>query len=418
MAEFEVEIVTPAFPGHAIDLKSAPDLRDSAFEGVRPTSIVYGLRWWFRAFAGAYWGTSDDAIQAIRNAEGLLFGAAHEVTYPGDEKPKTGYASPVRVAVTKNVNLGKCLPFEGNDVYLRYLAYGLYPTKLTEGWSRKFVPPGEKFTFEIRVLKRQAEACPTSTRLAEELAKTWIAFGGLGARWRHGLGGMRAADPAKRPKGANPAQAAGEQLKVARKLVENYLNWVDPNRPAALIQDPPEFPVASERYLRLGWSQGGRDWEDALKKVHALWRSTRLKMPNNARSSSRNSGLYAQFLRGEDVAGSEAAFAGLGLPIPFGFPKGGPGIKPNSTGSLTAAPTKGNENKIERRPSPIWFRVMETQSGNFGLLALVWRSRFLPEDAEVVLRLSGVSGQDQPVQADYGEAEQWIKEAGRQFQWV
>src|SRR4051794_27267153 len=92
-----VQFVTPAFPAGA-DNKPNDRENDIDRDGIRPTAIVYGLRWWFRALAGAIRGTAD--LDNIRTAESALFGTSQCIKLNG-ETFKGGLSSRVRVAITR-----------------------------------------------------------------------------------------------------------------------------------------------------------------------------------------------------------------------------------------------------------------------------------------------------------------------------
>lgn len=405
---FDVVFVTPAFPGGA-----APRDKET-FDGVRPSSVIYGLRFLFRAMAGGMLGAGLDNLALLRRAESYLFGGVHD----------GGFAARVSVSILNN-GRDKAKPFgeieesAGRDYVLRYLAYGLYPTNFRETWERLGLPAGSGFSFALRA--SPLVPCRTKTPLiapfpehpmakaplpapelifdlAVKLAHAWIAIGGVGARWRHGLGSMRLSTPSQ-PATSDYLKFIIQVLNDAREAVRLYLSqalpWVELTSQSAL----PEFPIAHERYFQPCFKpDGGNTHRVALRIIKDLWRKARLKNPSDARSTSRNSPLYASFVRGEPVAGRDIEFAGLGLPIPFGFPKS---LK-KETGELVP---KG----LERRASPIWFRVVEVQPNRYAILALLWRSRYLPESSGVVIRRSKADGQQASLSYDSAEADAWVR---------
>lgn len=388
---FKVEIVTPAFPGGAELPKDSDD-----FEGVRPTSIVYGLRWWFRALAGAVLGA--DALPDVRHAESLVFGTPHEIG-----PHKNGLRSRVRLAVVQNVRIDRCLRFEERDFALKYLAYGLYPTDRST-WRRRFIPPGETFEFELRVapLKGGPEI---PFELVEMIGRLWIEFGGFGSRWRHGLGGMREASVAL-PDAASFGLQAAKRVSQARQRMGDFLATLNlPASTAARERTLPAFPIAVDPYFKMAWrDDAGQDWRQALKTSYLIWRNGRLMNPADPRTSTWNAGLYAAFMRRQDLRGQRAQLAGLGLPIPFGFPQGAAGISPRSNGVL-------EPEESDRRASPVWLRLVKVSRGSqtrYGMLALLWRSQFLPVGEQAQLREGSKDGRTETVPFDPNDAEQWF----------
>jgi CRISPR type III-B/RAMP module RAMP protein Cmr1 len=393
--EFEVEVVTPAFPG-------GPDPKGSDFEGVRPSSIIYGMRFWFRALVAATWGSSD--LADIQNAESQVFGSSQDVRIRAEKR--NGLRSRVRLAVVKNVDVGRCEAFEDQSPALRYLAYGLYPTKKGESWRRKFIPPGERFSFEVIVGKPSEGEPEIPEGLVKQLAELWIELGGLGARWRHGLGAMRLADNSSvLPKATGYGAEVSKRIASARREMADFLKTLDPSRPVTAEKTLPRFAVATPQHLSVAWCDfAGDSWGKTLEKIYGMWRESRKTQPGNRQSSSYNARLYADFLKGADLTGRRAELGGLGLPIPFGFPRpGNSGVAAGATGHL-------QPRGLERRASPIWFRpvkVAGSRGEGFGLLALHWRTQYLEGgDLELV---DDRDKRREPVTFDPTDAEQWFK---------
>jgi CRISPR type III-B/RAMP module RAMP protein Cmr1 len=397
---FDVEITTPALPG-------GPDPKNaSEFEGVRPTSIVYGMRWWFRALAGAVLGAN--ALPEIRNSESLLFGTSQKLLVGGVQQD--ALRSRLRISVSLNVDPLQCRAFEPTDPASKYLAYGLYPTNRSENWVRTFIPPDQKFQFEVLTLKARDKEPPIPENLVRTLAELWIEFGGLGARWRHGLGAMSIATrPLPAPE--NYAAETRNRLAAAHSEITNFLATLGLHpKPQSTQSQIPQFPIALDPFLKIAWGrEAGSDWRAVLQTIYKLWRADRLQKPdwqkNTAiRTSTVNASLFADFMRGTTVTGHPAQLAGLGLPIPFGFPQGADGIAPRSAGTLQPA-------NAERRASPVWLRPIKVARGKlagFGILAMLWQSQYLDDADTLILTDSKNNQPTQTVTLDVTDAVHWF----------
>ena len=370
----KVEIVTPAFPGGA-DNKPQTANHDIDRDGIRTSAIIYGLRWWFRALAGSIRGTSD--LDNIRLAESALFGTSQSIWLGGEKFD--GLASRIRVAISENINPNTDLElFDDHPLWLKYLAYGLFPTdRRKDDFTRRLVKPGAKFEFHLRVGAPREKVEPVITReLIESLTDLWIELGGLGGRWRHGLGGMRLADAAPIAKPIEYPAQLRRRIATALGHVETYLASLQLKDPSTVVDGLPGFPICKDPYFKIAWrAQAGIEPYGALENVKKIWRGTRQIQRGNERSSSRNAPLYRAVRENEDTTGKFAEFAGLGLPIPFGFPK---------IDRFTAAIEPLDES-IQRRASPIWFRVIKVNDKQYGLLALLWDCVYLPDSAREVM---------------------------------
>lgn len=397
--ERTVEIITKAFPGGAQNEIERDDEKNVEVDGVRPSMIVYGMRWWFRALAGAVLGTTD--LERIRTAESAIFGTAQNITLNGQKFE--GLSSRVRVAVIEPIEIRDIESFNERDwgVKLKYLAYGLFPTDSQDTWVRKYVKEGAKFKFRLLVAVSRHKSEPEiSDELIGSLANLWIKLGGLGARWRHGLGGMRNHDEPELKDAEQYGQRVNKEIGQARELVKAFLKSL------GLVADAssdllamPSFPVAAHPHLQMLWESNSDCGTAmmALEKIHTIWRGTRLAKSGGAKQpSSLNRDLYDLATRSL-ATGHAAKFAGLGLPIPFGFPQ----IGPHTNGALMPS-------KSSRRASPIWFRVVRVSSTKYRLLVMLWNCEYLPDGEGVVVQM--MNGSSEPVVYAPGEAVAWFND--------
>jgi hypothetical protein len=396
--DVNVRIVTPAFVAGANQHASQEELQE---EGVRVASIVSGMRWWFRALAGGIWGSTR--LKEIRNAESLIFGSAGAVD--GVRKVRfESVASRLRLSIADSRFVAQYVQ-RAKDLIppILYLGYGLYPQKWGDK-GRAYLDVGSRFTVH-------AEYCPERSspgeprldeRLLSGLLKLWVRFGGLGGRWRHGLGGMAVEELV--PPG-DPCDGLGRTMIEIRRLVADLLRRVDPGVRAVPESTLPLFPVVSPDFLRLAAAPRTFTWQDALAEVHRLWRNTRLNNPRAPRSGSRNVPLFRAMVDGMPPARPHVLFAGLGLPIPFGFPQ----YSSRPTGAVK--PSGG----LERRASPIWFRLHpasgSTGQNRYHLFAVLWLSQYLPpeSDGRAVVAVDK-GGAQATADFDSAEAGAWFQE--------
>ncbi len=396
----KIIIVTPAFPGGADNKPPVGGPFDIDRDGVRPSSIVYGMRWWFRALAGGVRGTQD--LDSIRKAESAIFGTANPIEL-GGKSFEGGLSSRVGVAITRNVEERHIKPFKPQEAFSKYLAYGLFPTNPNqENFSRRYIEPGAKFEFSLRTSPRRVTEEPEiNPELIEALSGLWVELGGLGGRWRHGLGGMRGLDSPDIVKpGDYPAQLR-QRIASARTLVEEFLD--SPSlalRPAPTPREKtPSFPVCFDPWFKLAWrAPAGADAMGALKIAQEIWHGTRQVQRGGKQSSSRNAALYQDVRKKIKKADTKAKFAGLGMPIPYGFPKD------DKSYHGAVAPLESS-----RRASPIWFRVIAVNPKQCGILAIYWDSTFLPASESRQVRVGVKDRDEQQVGYNAHEAAEWFE---------
>jgi len=391
-----VRILTPAFVAGAQPRAGKEDIRR---EGLRYTYVQAGMRWWFRALAGGLLGTRN--MPSVRLAESLIFGTPKtiEIQRPGQWPLRLqGAASRLRGTVTTlNADADPFDPRGHRD--LAYLAFGMQAERGSRLPARCYLVPGARFQVEIRIEPPRVSGEPEiPAALVESLLDLWISFGGLGARWRHGLGGLARDDSAAVPS-AQLGQVVMQELSQARKLVGAFLQAAEVT-PNCSEGDLPLFPVVHKDFLFVKRSKAAyRSWEPALGAIKRLWRGSRQADPSNPQSPTLNREVYYRYLFDRPVHNA-VNFGGLGLPIPFQFPQ----LSKDRKGAVRPSGEFG------RRASPIWFRLRPVRSERgeeLAILALYWRAAYLPEGTQVCL--SGREDLDHPVQIDQNEAEAWFR---------
>jgi CRISPR type III-B/RAMP module RAMP protein Cmr1 len=385
--------------------------------------IQYGLRWWFRAVAGAVWGSTR--FVEIRDAEALVFGTHHG----------GGRKGIVRLALTSNAAQSEPFAPGRRDYALRYLGYGLYPTDDNNRDLRRFLPVGSEFEFAFWVAPRyegDQYRFDNPVELLRTLAELWITLGGLGARWRHGLGAMTI--NGQRATLQERIASICRLLQNSHKQMQEFLKQVNPEIPLTAERTLPLYSVSARPHLRIAMSdRTSHDYNGFLQRAHQLWRRSRLEDPANPRSRGLNTRVYRTFLEelhfnsasGSKPAASsfgQLALTGLGLPVPFGFPQGLrsiPGSGRNKVPHGSVQPVTGSNQKENegRRASPIWIRPQEVAGGNGPSLALLiakWDCVYLPgNQGEVRLKGDIPPGMSRPVSADPSEASRWFDAALR-----
>ncbi len=408
--ERRIEIVTPAFIAGA---DQRADEATIAREIHRGTYVKHGLRWWFRALAGGLLGSHQ--LSEVRRAESAVFGS-------------TDTSSRLRISITTdaplqanrfdfaNVQTGSFLPARNpNDedpgeveMALRYLAFGMQAGAHGRAPARCFLEPGERFRVSITISPPRPRR-PTEepepeidSRMVDAILDLWVKYGGLGGRWRHGLGGMRVLGARTTTLRGLDRTIAGE-VHDAQGMVSQFLDQFKPSFPRLQeLRRFSEYPIVNPGFLSLKCSK--RLYLNVLKGLLAikeLWAEARL---DPSTGHSRNHDFIFEYLSSEDPRSltprNPLPFAGLALPIPFRFsslPQGGNtatvSVRRQRSGSRQAS---SESTRYGRRASPICFRLAPVDGG-YVIMALFWNCRYLPDDAQLLLR-----GHQRPVLDAHG----------------
>lgn len=337
--EFELKVVTPLYMFGAY--QDRPEIRASEFKGM--------LRFWWRALKG------NDNIAELKREEEEIFGGTSSET--GKSKVSVRIIKgDVERYVGNNLKRDYDLDWhfdndkkalKGKDRGIPYLLYSMLRKRKGEGERKYFKPSGK---FKVILFAQKDEIA-----LKNAVAAFWCAvnLGNFGARSRRGAGslvvsGVRGSTYGLDfiPKGKSSEELSKwilENLKKAAGIVntagggcKSYSSLVS----SSLI-------VSKESY---------GSWWKALGALGAVYM--------DFRKSSKNRMQRATF----------------GLPVVF----------MNKDRIIGIDIDKGkDEGKIERRSSPLLFKIIESE-GRYYWLVLRFEGKFLPEG----VKLAMVAGQE------------------------
>lgn len=344
-----LEAVTPIFLGGASP-RGAPELRAPSFRGA--------MRYWLRALTGAA------CKQTMRQYEKDLFGAG------GDDKAPAGVVN-LRLISPSNVPTQSYSGLVTNRLGTAYLWFAARGTKHEK--ERHAILPME-FTLELSVPRsRQPDK-----DLKQAAAVLWLLsrLGGIGARSRRFTGGIQICavkSPyddgsiiANLPVRADSPQELADELSAG---IQEVRQLFDIQKLASSA--PSLFDVLHpERCQILVLNRLFTSWKDAVEEIGQRYRSFRqLRQPDyhvvkNAMASR------------QDLDGTVER-AAFGLPIPFFY---------RSLGKRTATLQARTANeKIDRRASPLWMRLVKLSNGKYAAVFTWFKSRFLPQGAKFLL---------------------------------
>lgn len=364
----EYEVLTPLFLSGADQAK--PELRISSIRGA--------LRFWWRALA---WSRCDGDLSKIREEESELFGSADA---------KYGQGMLMRFVNYDLTNWqpqrnGTYSPFPKEPDYnvgLKYLAYGVMNHKnfLSHG---VFLPPST-FKIECRLNHKKAEHRASLQQALLALGT----FGGLGAKSRKGFGSLEiiklhiGTDEIKLE---DPLERVNSLLKEisGKKWNElpSYSAFSNATKDECATQvadlDISEA-TAIEALAKAGFQLVRfRGWGQTEKKnskiVHKIG-SQKFDKPNfrDDHSWYANSIVIAQQRSNKNIVYFQTSHPER---ILFGLPHVYDKSTHNVKKRCGVKPVDQN-----RRAAPLIFHVYPKGEQNFGVLAVVFVSKFLPSD--------------------------------------
>jgi CRISPR type III-B/RAMP module RAMP protein Cmr1 len=418
--ERQIEIVTPAFIAGA---NQRADEATIASEIHRGTYVKHGLRWWFRALAGGLIGSHQ--LSKIRCAESAVFGSTEASSRLRigitTDAPLLGITTEAPLQANRfdfaNVQTVSFLPRRNpnaeepseQEMALRYLAFGMQAGADGSPPARCFLEPGGTFQVSITISPPHPRRPPQEPepeidgQMVDAILDLWVKYGGLGGRWRHGLGAMKAVG-ASAPGAAGLVRSIPAELLSAQELVSQFLSQFR-RRPFIRQNDHAAFsvyPIVKPRYLSLKCQTTIQsDALQSLLVIKKLWADSRL---NPSTGNSRNHDFVFEYLCSENPRSltppDPLPLAGLALPIPFRFTSLPHGrntavvsVRRRLSGSRRA-PSKST--RYGRRASPVWFRPLPVENG-YAIVAFFWNCRYLPDEAELLLR-----GHQRPVRDAHG----------------
>jgi len=301
---------------------------------IRPAAIRGHLRFWWRATAGAQFGSPED----LYRAEEALWGSADK---PGRVAIEVALVS--EGSRRSHSELApKATPQDGprEGVFLFPFQAQGGDSPLPEAYARENV--------EFRLTIRHGSGCLPEV---ERCVRAWLTFGGIGARTRRGCGALReTGDPARWLPPADPAQrrdwlralSGGSSEPAAHSVLGNARVVFGPRGDNALG----------------AWRTLGRFW-CALRKGHI---GSEDYVPMNGGHWKDYRGSLAAFERSQDQ-GIALAKPFLGLPIVY--QKFDKGPRPARYAPTIEAAETG------RMASPVILKPAALANGQFAPLVTV-----------------------------------------------
>ncbi len=340
----KLETVTPLFLGGA-DPRDKPELRAPSFRGA--------LRYWLRAALGGVQGDAD--LGPLREAEAKVFGAA-------------GSDSACASAIGVRLQAAQQLATVSYSQLVRGRAGLAYLWFAARGTQREQERSGLTGGFYLQLALRQGQS-------ADLLEKAYLAlwlltrFGGVGTRTRRGAGAVQVVQQdrvliddlplvirARTPKELADELASGLR-KVRTVLGEGY---------STVVRKPSEFDLIHPETCRI-WvleKPYGR-WEEALDEFGRCFSGFRRRRNPDYRE------LRAAVHENRDGM-RPIERAAFGLPMPLYFQ--------STKQQATLRPTNR-----DRRMSPLIVRPVKLASGQYAIVLVWFRSRFLPEGEALLL---------------------------------
>ncbi|WP_157977398.1 type III-B CRISPR module RAMP protein Cmr1 [Streptomyces triticisoli] len=346
--------------------------------GIRVPSLRGGMRYWFRALAGAVVG---DDLRLLSALEHEVFGG-------------TGHQSPVVLRIpdpprTADRAEAKFLGARDGEHLQYLLGQGLYertPRKRPahEGLTRSFVAAETDFHLDLRFTPGTSEAAASLA-----LASLWLlcTYGGIGARVRKGFGGLRitgvsgstlpgdwTSDDLLTP---GPAYYENlDRLTADHGVLAHHREWLAalktaPDDLATRTADPwhgtrPTYPVLGQ-HTAAALRPGATTWPSLLITAGKEWRHFRASEdpPETGAGGRVRTPEYRKVIRGNS---DHFPLGALGLPITFY----------DGRNKDTVNVRNGAEHL--RRASPVWLRTVGADRTRRRLFSFAFLGTFLPQD--------------------------------------
>ncbi|MBN1173570.1 MAG: hypothetical protein JXA67_15475 [Micromonosporaceae bacterium] len=387
-----LQVTTPLFnAGH--------DPTGDQDTGIRVSSILGAMRFWFRAMAGVHLGPD---LAALRYWEARVFGRAASDTAGGNDQA----AAPIQWRIPRQPPVTRP-PVRPQDKKPTWLpSYGVEKPRdqgedrwivylLGQGLgnlgdctlNRSYVEPGQPFQLWFR----QRHNDPQALGLA--LTSLWLtcAFGGIGARTRRGFGGLRITgfepnglplpspwDETDTMSFKAPVEYSALTRLMAKPMGRSlrvFQNAPDHHRKPATVhrwEATPPYPV-----LGLSPALSGREttnaglgsdtfasWNEALQAAGSMWRLFRASedTPGVPYWPKVKTPEWLNTINGTD---DRFALGALGLPV---------GFKKDCSVNVLI---NGEE---ARRASPLWIRPVPFR-GEWRLFSFAFLSQLLPPES-------------------------------------
>jgi len=375
MQAFARRLQAPTIRG-GVRASSARRLQAPTIRGeIRASSVRGALRYWLRAGLGGVLGDQEQKLALLRQKESSVFGSA--------SSDGEGGASSVVVRVLAHAQPLQPKPWGPTR---RTPKDYLYWSMRESGDNNNYRAPHEYFEPPCSWLLQLAArpgARDADKLLEQALAALWllVQLGGLGSRSRR-TGGSLAA---KEPQEALPETLRGLHFalraQTADELSKELSDGLGVVRRAFQREIPESHMPQTPSAFDVLHPTTGTIWVLSADRSGNPWRSWD--------KAADAIGKALSDFRKHTNALERAAF---GLPFPFG----------------SVTPVNGQ--RFDRRASPLWLKVTQTDADRYFGVATLFRSQFLPQQACIQAR----DGRSVAPPADYLLIEQFLQQ-GEQF---
>ncbi|MCS7252016.1 MAG: type III-B CRISPR module RAMP protein Cmr1 [Thermoflexus sp.] len=372
-----LESVTPIFMGGA-DPRGRPELRAASFRGA--------LRFWLRALLGAT--ARGRELHELQRAESEVFGSTEK-------------ASPIIVIVRVREKLATV---KFSDLIaqkkeekrewpgIKYLFFAARETKKGE-LERQAISEGQQISLQIRPRPgwRNDEA------MRRAYAALWLLsyFGGVGARWRRGAGGLQVThvEGDISPDLPSLVVASFSPSELRDKIREGINKLADVFGILKSGMSPQFEALSPGNYKIVIINKTFTSWQEALDSFGQAMRDFRKRRPPEYHT-------IKNILQGISASSDPKVLrAAFGLPIPFYYRSLHKNNQPHYRGVVRGA-------QHDRRASPLIVRVMRLKSdqdSKFTILMMLIKNKLLPENENLILEYGGE--RDKTRQISKGEKE-------------
>lgn len=360
--EVTLETVTPLYMGGADPDQQPPELRTPSIRGA--------MRYWLRAFLGAHLG---DHPEQVWKAESLVFGDTESTSSVNLR------ITPVNVPQAQQINFS----LDSGKGYL------LWTTTRTQ----RSALPAKTTRFRVIVASRPFQGDRSGLVLNQALASLWLLanLGGLGTRSRRGLGSVRITEANNWPDELPPPiPATGVNLtEFLRRGVDQLHATVIPGILSS-ISSPTSFDILHSNTCAILVGQvGQKNWEMAIENIGNTLRDFRSYRPPD------HDGVLDVIKKGAPP--NTVRRAAFGLPMQFYFRQYHEDMAKNhpdwakdkkrarsATRKLATADVVPGARDIDRRASPLQFKVASVSEVELVPVVTFFNARFLPGNNPLV----------------------------------
>jgi len=363
---FTLKAVTPIFSYGATD---RPE--------IRPTAIKGQLRYWFRAMMGGVIGTSDKALENLRDIESRIFGST-------EQRSKID----LRVepfSVDSNW-IEKKFPKEWEGSGLHYCFFSM--KGMGGKPDKQHIKQG--YSFELKLFFHQDKQIEDIKNCVIGSLWLWTNLGGFGSRSRRGGGSLKATyknQPENHYLDFNYIPDNAENLK---RHLENGIASVKESfeelakklryTPITSFSKTPSFSCFAPSYSEILVLDNPFDeplkaldhFGDSMKNFRSVKSST---VNGNCRSDY---GRVKKYMISGDINNDEIHRASFGLPINF-FSRS----RKNRNITPYSVFLEPNHKEYKRRGSPFHIHVTPLNNKKYALVITYFKAEFLPNKINI-----------------------------------